>query len=209
MQTQYVPEFINECILKLEDGINEKERIFDLLGIKPIAKDISDTNGQYIHLGVHFNRKKYKNRNVWLEKKELEKGLKKHQFYTFKSKLKDLDGDIDNLVTNQKTVKKEKWSTYLKKFFKKNKLTIRKKTNSDGLIMYDYNSIEPNIDYKALYRNEVNQLPEYDWSDVNIDNYNNTYLSDGMFERYMKKFNPEVYFLHQHEKIVQTLKKKL
>jgi len=112
-------------------------------------------------------------------------------------------------VTHKKTVKKEKWSTYLKKFFKKNKLTIRKKTNSDGLIMYDYNSIEPNIDYKALYRNEVNQLPEYDWSDVNIDNYNNTYLSDGMFERYMKKFNPEVYFLHQHEKIVQTLKKKL
>ena len=36
MQTQYVPEFINECILKLKDGIAEKERIFDLLGITPI-----------------------------------------------------------------------------------------------------------------------------------------------------------------------------
>jgi len=117
MQTQYVPEFINECILKLEDGINEKERIFDLLGIKPIAKDISDTNGQYIHLGVHFNRKKYKNRNVWLEKKELEKGLKKHQFYTFKSKLKDLDGDIDNLVTNHKRTAIEIVEKYYKKHY--------------------------------------------------------------------------------------------
>lgn len=118
-RSQFPPEFITECILKLEDGIKEKENIFNLLKIQSTV----ETSTRYVFTGVDPNRKNFKKdvAKVWIEEEKLEKGLRKttsnKKLHSLISKIKSLDKDVNELVLNAPRTANELIETYFKKHY--------------------------------------------------------------------------------------------
>ena len=118
-------------------------------------------------------------------------------------------------------LRNRKWIYFLKRSLGRHGFTISKKTstnipydsfnkypNAYSNSIYDYNSIEKDINYKALYKEEIKDAKENSWDTVFAnakigakEDFRSFAISDETIKLYMKKFHPKIYFLYKHSEI--------
>lgn len=118
-------------------------------------------------------------------------------------------------------LRNRKWIYDLKRSLGRHGFTISKKTSTnipyDSFNKYpnayvnsifDYNSIEKDINYKALYKEEIKDAEANCWDAVFAnakigvkEDFTSFAISDETIKLYMKKFHPKIYFLYKHSEI--------
>jgi hypothetical protein len=99
--------------------------------------------------------------------------------------------------SSDKIKNKAKWNYNMKTALSKNGFRIKKVLNLKGFPIYDYDSIEKDIDYRALYKEDLRYNRAIDLKKATNYDDSHIYFSDENVSLYMKEYHPEIFFKHE------------
>jgi len=114
--------------------------------------------------------------------------------------------------SSDKIKNKAKWNYNMKTALSKNGFRIQKVLNLKGFPIYDYDSIKKDserIDHRAVYKEDLRYNRAGDLRKATNYYDSHIYFSDENVSLYMKECHPEIFFKHEHEKILELQYKRI